>query len=591
MPTHNTHFLSRLPTITAVLVLLAWLLPASHAAAQLAPDPEVATGFEAKTLVTSRRHMVVSANPYASDAGLEILRAGGSAVDAAVAVQMVLGLVEPQSSGIGGGAFLLAWDRNARRVTAYDGRETAPAGIRPDVFLQPDGKRRAFMDAVFSGESVGVPGAVAMLAMAHKAHGRLPWSRLFDPARKLATSGFIVSKRLNKSLQARGADSFAPEARAYLFGGDGRPVQPGDRLVNPAYAQTLAEIAEGGAEAFYRGRIAEAIVRAVHGAPTRGGSLSLADMRAYRAKARPPVCFPYRGYRVCGMGPPSSGALTAGMTMMLVDPFDLGRTPMNVEAVHLIAEAEKLAYADRNTWVADPDVVDVPRGLLDPGYLTERRRLIGPLRVLQKALAGVPPGAKEHKAGRDATAERSGTSHVSIVDQWGNAAALTTSIESGFGSGLMAAGFLLNNQLTDFSFLPVDAEGRPIANAVAPGKRPRSSMSPTLIFSKDGAFVAALGSPGGSRIPLFVVKSMVGLIDWKLDAQAAAGLANFGSRNGPLELEAGRIDERLAGGLSALGHSLKLGPMPSGTHIIVRRHDGMLEGGADPRREGVGRGD
>ncbi len=581
----------RLAACIAIATGLHATLPQASAHAQYAVDPEGATGLDTKALVRAKRHMVVSANPYATNAGLQILRSGGTAVDAAIAVQMVLGLVEPQSSGIGGGAFLLAYDRKKGRLLAYDGRETAPAGIKPDVFMNPDGSRRPFWDAVATGESVGVPGAVAMLALAHKRHGRLPWNRLMQPAIRLALDGFLVSPRLSKLLTARGPARFSPAARDYFFGPDSKPHQPGTRLKNPDYARTLQELAANGADAFYRGRIARAIVEAVRAAPSRPGTMTLADIASYRPIRRNPVCTTYRTRRVCGMGPPSSGGHAVAMTLELIEPFDLGRAPLNANGVHLVVEAEKLAYADRNRWIADPETIKIPHGLLSPAYLADRRKLISPSRAQPKAAPGLPPGAHPRKAGRDATQERAGTSHVSIVDSRGNAVALTTSIESGFGSGLMAAGFLLNNQLTDFSFRPVDDKGYQIANAVAPGKRPRSSMAPTILFDAKGRLAAVLGSPGGSRIPLYVIKSVVGLIDWRLDAQAAADLPNFGSRNGPLELEMDYRDERLPEKLAKLGHSVKIGPMTSGTHIIVRRPGGRLEGGADPRREGVARGD
>jgi gamma-glutamyltranspeptidase/glutathione hydrolase len=430
-----------------------------------------------------------------------------------------------------------------------------------------------------------------MLALAHARHGRLPWAKLFAPAIGLADAGFTVSPRLGKLLARRGPDRFDTAARAYFFDATGKPRQPGERLANPAFAASLRAIAARGPAAFYEGEIAAAVVRSVAGAPHRAGSLSRADLSGYLAKARPPVCTTYRRYRVCGMGPPSSGGLAVAMTLKLVEPFDLGRNPMNAAALHAVVEAEKLVYADRNRWIADPDSVPVPAGLLDPKYLISRRKWMRLDHAQPKAEPGLPPGAKRDRAGVDATVEQAGTSHVSVIDRHGNAVALTTSIETAFGSGVMSGGFLLNNQLTDFSFRPVDASGVPIANAVGPGKRPRSSMAPTIVFDPAGRVFAVLGSPGGSRIPLYVVKAVIGLIDWRLDAQSALDLPNFGSRNGPLELEKDvtGLLTRLA--MERWGHDIRLGGMNSGIHLIVRRGPARLEGGADPRREGLARGD
>jgi gamma-glutamyltranspeptidase/glutathione hydrolase len=559
--------------------------------AQRAFETDGATGFQVKTLARARSRMVAAANPHAVEAGRAILTAGGSAVDAAIAAQLVLGLVEPQSSGIGGGGFLLHWDERTRRIRAYDGRETAPAAIAPDVFMEPGGKPRGFWDAVTSGESVGVPGLLRMLALAHARHGKLPWRRLFEPAIALADAGFEVSARLNRLLAERGAQRFDAAARAYFFDASGAPRAVGERLANPAYAAVLRLVAERGPDALHEGPVAETIVASVAGAQTRPGKLSRDDMAGYDAREREPVCTTYRRYRICGMGPPSSGGLATAMTLRLVEPFDLGRLPMNPQALHLVAEAQKLAYADRDRWLADPDHVRIPQGLLDPVYIGQRRRLIDRGKSLGHAEPGVPPGASLQRAGADATVEIAGTTHLSVVDAAGNAVALTSSIEAGFGSGLMASGFLLNNQLTDFSFRTHDAQGRPIANAVAPSKRPRSSMAPTILLDPAGRLFAVLGSPGGARIPLYVMKTVVALIDWKLDAQAALDLPNFGSRNGPFELEQEAAGVMTALQMRARGHDVRLGQMTSGTHLIVRRPGGSLEGGADPRREGIARGD
>lgn len=572
--------------------VLAWLLLADPTAAQRASNaPEAASGLEPRTVSTARRYMIAAANPVAVDAGVAILDAGGSAVDAMISVQLVLNLVEPQSSGIGGGAFLLHYDAPRRRMQSYDGRETAPAAARPERFLKPDGSPRAFGEAVFGGESVGVPGLVSMLALAHRQHGKLPWARLFDPAIKIADEGFAVSPRLNKLLTETGAAAFETTARAYFFDTNGNAWPVGHVLKNPAFAATLRAIAAGRDQAFYSGPIAEAIVKAVTDAPNHKGDVTLADLAAFKAKERAPLCTMYRQSRVCGMGPPSSGGLAIAQMLVLLEPFNLGTMPLNPQSVHLLAEAQKLAYADRDRYVGDPDAVNVPiLGLMTPGYLTSRRQTIDLAKAKPKAEAGVPPGVVGQRAGLDATVESVGTSHVSIIDQRGNAVALTTTIENGFGSRIMAAGFLLNNQLTDFSFLPKDKDGAPIANAVGPGKRPRSSMAPTIVLDAQGRVRHVIGSPGGSRIILYVAKTIVGLVDWKLDPQQASDLANFGSRNGPLEIEAGMAPLLLTAQMLQRGHQVVTPEMTSGVHVITRLPNGSLQGGADPRREGAAKG-
>jgi gamma-glutamyltranspeptidase/glutathione hydrolase len=577
--------------VTVALAIFAAV--ASPALAQLAPvpaAPEDDSGFAVKNLAVAPREMVVAANPMAVDAGLEILAAGGSATDAVIAVQMALNVVEPQSSGLGGGGFLLVYDAGRKTVASYDGRETAPAAATPELFLDVNGKPLRFRDAVFSGLSVGTPGIVRMLALAHARHGRLPWARLFAAAIKLAEEGFELPHRLSVLLAGEDSARFSGPARALLFDPTDRPLTEGRRTTNLALASTLRALAADGPEAFYKGRIADAIATAVSVAPERPGNLSREDLANYVARERTPVCVMYRSNRVCGMGPPSAGGIAIAMVLKLIEPFDLGRAPLNPQALHLIAEAERLAWADRDLYIADPDQVAIPKGLLDPGYLAERRRLIDPKRAMTAALPGSPPGAPARRSGLDPTQRNTGTSHISIIDRDGHAAALTTSIESQFGSRQLAAGFLLNNQLTDFSFLPTDAEGRPIANAVAPGKRPRSTMAPTIVLDPQGRPLAVLGSPGGSRIAMYVVKTIVGIIDWGLDAQAAADLANFGSRNGPIELEKDMTPALLSLKMQVLGQQVTQSVMTSGLHIVLRRPDGMLEGGADPRRDGVARG-
>jgi gamma-glutamyltranspeptidase/glutathione hydrolase len=556
-------------------------------------EPEASTGRSEKSLAVAKKYLISTANPLASEAGREMLRAGGSATDAAIAAQLVLGLVEPQSSGLGGGAFFLHWDEGKKELLTYDGRETAPAAARSDRFMT-DGKPMDFGFAVRSGLSVGTPGLPRLLAHIHARHGKLPWARLFEPALKLAREGFEISGRLYFMLRWFGAESLSPAAHRYFFDANGSPLPIGYRLRNPDYAATLEALAKNGADAFYSGPIAEAIVAAVKSAPNAAGDLTLDDLARYEVAERPPVCIDYRAHRVCGMGPPSSGATTVAQTLKMIERFDLGRTPddaMRIPALHLIVEAERLAYADRDRYLADPDFVPVPvAGLLDPAYLATRSALIVPGRAMPRAEPGTPPNAEKRAFGRDATQERAGTSHLSIIDADGNAVAFTTTIEGPFGSGLMAAGFLLNNELTDFSFRPEDAEGRPVANRVEGGKRPRSSMSPTMVFDKNGELFAALGSPGGSRIILFVVKTLVGLIDWELDAQAAVDLPNFGSTGQSLELEYGWSTIWQALMLASYGHAIAPDLMNSGLHVVASRN-GALDGAADPRREGVALGD
>jgi gamma-glutamyltranspeptidase/glutathione hydrolase len=555
-------------------------------------EPEALSGRSDRARATAKSYMIASAHPAASEAGRAILSAGGSATDAAIAAQLVLGLVEPQSSGLGGGAFLLAWDQAAKALTSYDGRETAPAAATPDRFMR-DGKPMEFQTAVQSGLSVGTPGLVRLLEHAHQTHGKLPWARLFEPAIALARDGFDVSPRLYYSLRWFGPDVLSPAARAYLFDSTGSPRPIGHRLKNLEYAATLEALAEGGAGAFYAGPIADAIVAAVKDAPNAAGDLSLADLAGYAVVERAPVCTDYRAWRVCGMGPPSSGGLAIAQILELIEPFDVGNSPdeaMRASAMHVITEAERLAFADRGRYLADPAFVPVPSGLLDATYLESRRALIDAAAAMARAEPGLPPDADKRAYGADATLESIGTSHLSVVDAEGNAVALTTTIEGAFGSGLFAAGFLLNNQLTDFSFRPADGDGRPIANRVEPGKRPRSSMAPTMVFDQTGNLFATLGSPGGSRIILYVAKALIGLLDWKLDAQAAVALPNFGSTGGALEIELGWSAVWHALVMRSFGHSIAPDVMVSGLHAIVRRED-HLEGGADPRREGVAIGD
>ena len=496
--------------------------------------------------------MVAAAHPLAAQAGAEVLKRGGSAVDAAIAVQMVLGLVEPESSGIGGGAFMLHWSASEKRLRSYDGRETAPAAAKPDRFLK-DGKPLAFLDAALGGQSVGVPGVLRMLELAHARHGRLAWHSLFAAAIGIAEQGFVPSPKFLAALER------APELQKYF---------PAKRVVNRAYADTLRVLARGGARMFYEGDIAKDIALAVrtHAKP---GDLTEQDLRGYRALEREPVCGPYRGRRICSMGPPSSGGIAVLQILGILERTAFAHAaPQSADALHYFAEAGKLAYADRARYLGDPGFVGVPvTKLLEANYLDGRAKL-----VTARAMPLAPPGDAE-----------AGTSHFSIVDARGDIVSMTSTIEAAFGSRIMVRGFLLNNQLTDFDFVPGGA------NAVAPGKRPRSSMAPTVVFS-GGTPEIALGSPGGAMIINYVAKALVGMLDWRLDVQSAIELPNFGSRNGPTLIELGSRYEALASRLAERGHQVDTIVLTSGLHGIERMTGGW-RGGADPRREGAVRGD
>ncbi|MGQ0456008.1 MAG: gamma-glutamyltransferase family protein [Hyphomicrobium sp.] len=536
--------------------------------------------------------MAAAADPRAAEAARDILRAGGSAIDAAIAAQLVLGLVEPQSSGLGGGAFIVNWEARSRQATTYDARETAPAAAKPDRFISGS-KRMSFAEAVGSGLSVGVPGVVRGMELAHANHGRLPWPRLFDAAIKWAEGGFVVSKRLSLLLNGQGADSFAPAARAYFFDADGFARPAGYVLTNPEYAMSLRAIATGGAKAFYEGAIADSIVASVAAAPLSNADLRPSDLRDYAAKKRDPLCFDYRSRKICGMGPPSSGGLAVAQILKLIEPIEAITGPgaaMTASALHIIAESEKLAYADRNRYVADTDFVPLPEGLLDDIYLASRRALIQSTNAMPRPEAGAVFTMLRRAYGIDSTVEAVGTSHISIIDDADNAVAMTTTIENAFGSRLWASGFLLNNELTDFSFDPIDKDGQPIANRVEGGKRPRSSMSPTIVIGADGEVEAVTGSPGGARIIMYVVKSLVAMLDWNLDPQVAADLPNFGSDGGAVLIEPNWESLWPALALRGYGHAISVEPMTSGLHIIARRR-GRFIGGVDPRREGAALGD
>jgi len=558
-------------------------------------QPEAATNspsvIPAKPVVRARKHMVVAANRHASAAGLEILKAGGSAVDAAIAVQMVLNVVEPQSSGIGGGAFMMHFTASSGAIDAYDGRETAPAAATPDMFMKPDGKRMGFHDAVPGGLSVGVPGLLRMLELAHKKHGKLPWERLFQRAIQLAEDGFAISPRLHRLADGDRHIKKFPATAGYFLTEEGRAKAVGFILRNPELAGTFRQIAQGGADAFYNGRIAQDIVRTATSASINPGRISAKDLEAYQAKRREPVCAPYRSWFVCGMPPPTSGGVTTLQILSLLRDHDLGAMGTgSASAVHVISEASKLAFADRNHYLADPDFVKVPTGkLLDPGYLENRARRIDPEKAMTRAQPGKisPEGA--YKFAPDASEKGLSTSHFSIVDQGGNVVSMTTTIENAFGSRLMAGGFLLNNELTDFSFSPV-RDGKLVANSAWPGKRPRSSMSPTIVFNSQGKPVLAVGSPGGSRIIGYVAKTIIAVLDWKMNVQQAVELPHFVNRNGPTDLEKGTSAESLKVALESLGHTVRIRAMTSGLHAIEIKDTG-LEGGADPRREGLAAGE
>lgn len=589
--------------------------PSSRITDALPPQPEGASGYSAKQGWSAARFAVAAANPLATDAGYQVLKAGGSAVDAAIAVQMVLTLVEPQSSGIGGGAFLLHFD--GQTVSAFDGRETAPAAADERLLLGKDGKPLAFYDAVVGGRTVGAPGTVAMLEMAHKKHGKLPWASLFEPAIALASQGFTVSPRLHALLSAEQHLKKDPVARAYFYKADGAAHDAGYRLKNPALAEVLKKIATVGARALREGAIAQAIVDKVQNHPGNPGLLSLADLAGYTALQRAPLCHDHRAraqdFRVCGFPPPSSGAIAIGQILGLLDQTHAASLPLedglpSAQWLHLYTEAARLAFADRAQYLADPDFVLPPAGswlsLLDPHYLAERARLIGqaPGALSMKiARAGTPGGAKSTHAPMAEQAEY-GTSHISIVDASGHAVAMTTTIEDGFGSRQMVnvnpaltGGFLLNNELSDFSFAPADADGLPVANRVQPGKRPRSSMSPTLVFDKtSGALMMSGGSPGGALIIHYTAKTIYGVLNWGLLPQQAINLPNFASLNGPTVLEENRFPRATVEALQARGHEVREAPMTSGLQAITRgqaQGTWLWLGGADPRREGLVLGD
>jgi gamma-glutamyltranspeptidase/glutathione hydrolase len=533
---------------------------------------------------TAGHAMVTAANPLAAQAGFAVLKAGGDAADAAVAIQAVLGLVEPQSSGPGGGGFITYYDAKTHTVTAYNGRETAPAAAGPDLFLQADGTPMPFGQAVLSGRSTGVPGAMAALALAQTQHGRLGWKALFGDAERLAEQGFVVSPRLDGFVNSAIPAAHAPDMLAYFTKASGGEVKAGDVLKNPAYGAFLRRLAAEGPAGLYGGEAAQAIVARIHADPIPG-ALSVADLAAYRAKQTPALCRPHRGFTVCVPPPPSSGVALL-QALEILDHTDIAaRGPSDPKAWLEFIEASRLMYADRDRYIGDPDFVSVPvEGLLDPGYVASRAALIGD-RAGPTPAAGLPPGVRPR--GADATHEPGGTSHFVVVDDRGDVVAMTTSVESVFGSGHMTHGFVLNNQLTDFSFSPTDSSGAQAANAVAPGKRPRSSMSPVMVLDRQGRFYAAFGSPGGNSILAYNLKMLVALLDWDMPVDKAVNLPNVIARGGNFGAEVDKMPPNLVKGLAALGVILRPGQGEgSGFHAVIAK-GGKLAGAADPRREGV----
>jgi len=560
-------------------------------AATSIPDPEPDTGWQNKEAVSAKRFMAVTAHPLATEAASAVLKKGGTAVDAAVIAQLVLNLVEPQSSGIGGGAFMLYWDAEHQVLHSFDGRETAPATAGSDYFVDDAGQPLKWRQARLGARAVGVPGTLHLLHTAHQRFGNQPWESLFTPAITLSRTGFSVSPRMAKSI--KDAQEYLKRfegTREYFFTGQGEPLPAGYHLKNPAFAKTLEIIAKEGIAPFYEGVIGAELIDALQGASGRPALMGAQDLAEYQTVSRPPVCVNYRSSTVCGMGPPSSGALTVGQILRLVERFDIQSLGSSAEGMHLIVEASRLAFADRARYMADSDFVPVPvEGLLNADYLRARSQLIQPEATIGKALPGRPPGITTAQASMYQI-EPAGTSHFSIVDSRGNIVSMTTTIESGFGSMLMTQGFLLNNEMTDFSFR-ASKDGLLVANRVEGGKRPRSSMAPTIVFDSRGAPILVAGSPGGSRIICYVAQALIGVLDWNMNPQQAVSMPHFCNRNGPTDLESHHDAAALKTVLTELGHEVRVRNMNSGLHMIQLLPSGELLGGADPRREGLALGE
>ena len=572
------------------LVATVMLFFSTASLAQNEIQPENTVEINSKTAVKTEREMVVAAHPLATKAGADILEDGGTAIDAMVAVQMVLNLVEPQSSGIGGGAFLLFHDAQSNTLISLDGREVAPVAADGSMFLNPDGEPHRWSEMVPGGLSVGIPGTLALMDDAHARYGKLPWETLFEHAIELSKNGFLVSPRLAKSLKGYGGERLQkfPAAADYFFQ-NGEPLTNGDVLKNPEFVETLSAIQRDRGETFYRGSIAEKIVSTVRDSPVNPGLVERVDFEAYRIIERPPICVQYRGHSVCGMGPPSSGGVTVAQILGILELFNLKMLgPNNPLTWHLFIEAGKLAFADRNLFLADPDFIDIPvDALLSKDYLRSRAHLIDLNLALE---VPVPAGRPLEVVDLfpDIRDGLPGTSHVSIVDRYGNAVSLTTTIESGFGSGLLTSGFLLNNELTDFSFRP-QKQGKQIANRVEPRKRPRSSMAPTIIYGPDGSVKYVLGSPGGSRIISYVAQTIIALIDFDMSPQDAVNQGRLSSRNGIIDIETSTDLARFQSVLMKKGNQVRVRDLNSGIHVIKVFSD-QLVSGVDPRREGIAAG-
>jgi len=588
----NHSFLRRFSKVKLILFVLISSLISLITLVNAAPakqeirEPEAATGFKKKQAVHTKEYMVVTANPYASKAGLAILAKGGSAVDAAIAAQLVLSLVEPQSSGLGGGTFMLHWQKQNKQLTTFDGRETAPKKATSALFLDAHGKPLKWHDAVVGGKSVGVPGLVATLEKSHQQFGLLPWKTLFQPAINLAENGFVVSPRLEQLLGMNFNPGLhvLPEIKNY-FSPNGVTVKAGDTLKNPKLAKALRSIAKEGATVFYNGWIAKKIVDKVQNSVVSPGLLSLEDMSRYQAIERAPVCGPYHTYKICGMGPPSSGGIAVIQILAQLESFQLSQyLPNSLQAVHLLTQSARLAFADRNKYIADSDFVSVPvKGLVNTEYLAKRAALIDEKRDMGQAIAGNPENSLE--LANDNAIERPSTTHLVVVDKQGNSVSMTSSIENGFGSALMVQGFILNNQLTDFSLAP-KRNGKLVANRVEALKRPRSSMAPTMVFNEDDSLRLVVGAPGGSRIINYVAQSIVGVLDWQLNAQQTTNLPHVTNRNNVTTLEQDTDIVKLKPALEGKGHKVKIQALNSGLHVIEVTKKGLV-GGADPRREGL----